>query len=977
MEDLDPDLNLLDDVMPQNRCRYFTIPEFHNLRLNNSHLSLINYNIRSFHKNGPCFQSLIKSLNYSFKCFVLSETWNNVNNVQLCSIPGYDSFHIYRPEGHVYSTSGGISVFCDGNLAATKNSSLSICSVDSEICVVNFTYQKIDFTIVGIYRPPQGCKQIFISELDQILHSIHMTSRVVLLVGDFNINLIDYGDSNVVDFKSLLYSKNYFCLINKPTRFPGGTLTSDPSVLDMIWTNSLHVSSCGILDFDATDHLPNFCSIDVPISEKMADKLRIETRPFSDQNLSNLSHELSNINWDFLLNYDDVENCTLRFIEILNNFYQKCFPLKTKLVSTKRLQNKWITVEIKRLINQKSESFKKLRKGEITREANNRLKNKINSQIKIAKNRFYTGAFEQSGNNMKKTWNILGELVGSKKSKENVIKLLDESGEITEPKDIANKFAGFFSGVGQNLDSNLESADESPYQHVPRNSNSFYLFPVTDDECLNIIASLKLTSVDKNHIPVKVFKLVSQYLCYPIAKIVNLSFTHGIFPKVLKIAKITPIHKKNDKNVCSNYRPISCLPLLSKVFERLIANRITSFFTKFNLFSKKQYGFIKNRSTQDAVLSFVESVYEALDSRKHNISVLVDLKSAFDTVNHNILLKKLELYGFRGPLLLLLHSYLQDRQFQVRLGGVCSTKHTVNIGIPQGSILGPLLFIIYNNDLPYVSDKLSTTLFADDTNFSIEHRDFEQMVPILNSELSKIANWTVANRLTINTSKTEMLFFSNRPNVTLSNELITLKDEYVSFVNHARFLGVIIDDKMNFKKHINLVVDKLSKHAGILYKIKGQLTNSARITYYNSFILPYLSFNILHWGSTNDIHLLPLIKIQKRIVRTISDADFLAHTTPLFHTLKILKLKDLYKFQAVIDTHKKIQDGFYGIQHGLQTRNSKLALPKFHRLTRTQQSVTFNGPTLWNMLPGEIRNIDVLSRFKRKLKDHYLSQYGD
>ena len=174
MEDLDSDLNLLDDVMPQNRCRYFTIPEFHNLRLNNSHLSLINYNIRSFHKNGPCFQSLIKSLNYSFKFFVLSETWNNVNNVQLCSIPGYDSFHIYRPEGHVYSTSGGISVFCDGNLAATKNSSLSICSVDSEICVVNFTYQKIGFTIVGIYRPPQGCKQIFISELDQILHSIHI-----------------------------------------------------------------------------------------------------------------------------------------------------------------------------------------------------------------------------------------------------------------------------------------------------------------------------------------------------------------------------------------------------------------------------------------------------------------------------------------------------------------------------------------------------------------------------------------------------------------------------------------------------------------------------------------------------------------------------------------------------------------------------------------------------------------------------------
>ena len=390
---------------------------------------------------------------------------------------------------------------------------------------------------------------------------------------------------------------------------------------------------------------------------------------------------------------------------------------------------------MKLLINMKAELCRKSRNGLITRAENNRRKNQINRQVNNAKHKYSVEKFCAYKNDMKKSWSLLNHLMGRNKSKQEIVRILDGNAEFTEAHDIANKFADYFSNVGVNLENNLSQTDVSPTTHIDSNPHSFYLFPATYDECLNVISNLKLTKTSLNQIPVSIFKRVKDIICAPLMKLINASFKHGIFPSSMKLARVTPVYKKIDPKFCSNYRPISSLPYVSKIYERLMTNRIISFFNKHSLFSEKQYGFLKGRSTQGALMNLTENIYDALDVYEHNISILIDLKSAFDTVNHSILLSKLSLYGIRGVPLNWIKSYLSDRRFYVSLNGSSSSEKILNIGIPQGSILEPLFFINYNNELPKVSNILTTTLFADDTTFSISNNNYENMKSILNKEL--------------------------------------------------------------------------------------------------------------------------------------------------------------------------------------------------------------------------------------------------
>lgn len=918
---------------------------------------------------------MLSCLTFKYEAIILTETWNNETTSSLCTLDGYKGYHTFRN----LSRGGGVSVFISNLLKVRKIDELCFCNETIESCAVCIEIGGAKVIIIGIYRPHTDNISNFNHVLENLLGHEILNSCKVFILGDFNLNLSNQQSEPVLNFQSLLSSLHYIPFITKPTRFDHSRANSVPSLLDQIWINDIFSSIPGIILYDVSDHLPSFIHVNLPFINNATspDRHKITFRPFSDTNLQNLKQNLAETNWDLLFDNLNPNLACSTFLDHLDKLYCKNFPIKHKFISTKRLNNPWITKSIKCLINLKSNFYKMFRTGHITKAQNNILKNRLNKEIFAAKKSYHGNLFNRYKNNMKKTWEVIRNLSGRPCKHDPIKSLFVGSESITDPVIIAQKFNEYFTSIADDLDSDLTQTDISPYSLIQQNiPHCFFLHPTDEYEISSLISKLKITKTDSNKMPVKIFMSIKSILAYPVSKLINQSFSEGIFPQTLKLARVTPIFKKGEKSDPQNYRPISSLPYLSKIFENCMKSRIVSYFNKFNLFAPSQFGFLKNKSTNDALFELTEKIYESLNSKNHHLSILVDLRKAFDVVNHDILLNKLKIYGFRGLPLKWVSSYLKDRECYVSIANHQSNPIKFNIGVPQGSILGPILFLIYINDLPRFSNRLNSVLYADDTTLSFSHRNFSEMTEIINSELIKLEDWTHANRLTINADKTETIIFSNRKTDVI-NDQIKLSRKSLAFVDSCKFLGVHLDINLKFSVHIQYIINKISKNCGIFYKIKDSMPHHVRLNYYYAMIYPYLSYNISIWGGTSENHLNPLFILQKRMIRNILDASKLQSSDPLFKRLGILKLKDIYFFQILIFAHKYFYDDKFHVQHNFNTRNRNFAAPIFQRLTLTQQSFSYAGPSNWNKLPLYLRSIQSLYVFKKKLKQYFIDKYAD
>ena len=387
-------------------------------------------------------------------------------------------------------------------------------------------------------------------------------------------------------------------------------------------------------------------------------------------------------------------------------------------------------------------------------------------------------------------------------------------------RDIANKFNDYIVSVGPELSKKIERPKFKFTKYLPNNTASSVFFtPVSPAEVYSIIKELKISSARLDEIPVKVIKSCSMYISTPLATIINKSFTTGSFPDKVKESKVIPIFKAGDHSENSNYRPISILPAFSKVFETAIKNRLIDYFNSNDILYKKQYGFRKNSSTLLPLLDLTSSVYKAIENNKYCLSIFIDLSKAFDMLNHNILLQKLSCYGIRGPPLDLICSYLSNRKQCVCYNSVFSDFKPVTTGVPQGSVLGPLLFLIYINDLPKTSSVVSFILFADDTTITFSSDNIIELESVLNRELHIISDWFKANKLTLNTKKTNFILFRSQKS-KYHKPSISINGSPILQTNHTKFLGIEIDDTLSYKLHITKLENKISSVIGILYKIR-------------------------------------------------------------------------------------------------------------------------------------------------------------
>ena len=522
--------------------------------------------------------------------------------------------------------------------------------------------------------------------------------------------------------------------------------------------------------------------------------------------------------------------------------------------------------------------------------------------------------------------------------------------------------------------------------------NSITLYDCDDKEVIQILLSIHpRKAVGPNSIPTEILRLLANDIAKPLSAIFNLSFRTGQFPALLRIAKAIPIFKKDSKLLVSNYRPISLLSNINKVLEKLMFDRVYKFLEKFSCLYSHQYGFRSKHSTNHALINITETIRRAMDGGEIAGGVFVDLQKAFDTVNHDILIAKLHHYGIRGKALDWFTSYLTNRSQYVSILGFESTTRPIKHGVPQGSVLGPLLFLIYINDLHRAIRHSQVYHFADDTNLLKTSRSPQKLQKHLNIDLKLLYKWLLANKISLNCAKTELIIF-HKPGFKVPFVFkIKMHGLRLRLSDSIKYLGVYLDSTLSGGHHCELLTKKLNRANGMLSKIRHYVSPDELKSVYHAIFSSHMIYGSQVWGQSITTHTKKIFSLQRKALRIIQFADFHAPSEPIFKDKSILKLEDFIKLQNCLFVHDAIKnvgpDSFntYFTKineiHDINTVGSDLGcmFTPYRATTRYGlNSITRKCIVSWNYFSHQLKlDLSSLSRssLRKKLNDFILSRY--
>ena len=746
-----------------------------------------------------------------------------------------------------------------------------------------------------------------------------MKIKKFLFAGDFNFNLLNASTHNdTFEFFDTMMSNFLLPVITIPTKVNRGNNT----LIDNIFTNHLNPDTVsGNLTLNLSDgHLPSFMIMPKKNQNHRPKKHNIQTRSSKNFDSDAFLHDYQTVDWDNVIDIakNDVNFSMESFISKIDGLLDIHLPLRK--VSKKEFKQKfkpWISNNLLIKIGDKNKAFRKyLKANNPVQKSQNftkfkALKNEVTLLTRTSKKEYYKKYFSNNKDNIQKIWKGIKEIINIKsKNYDYPTCLQDGDVTITNPLAISNSFNDYFTSIADNILKKRKYEGSKSFRDFLANRliDNFVFKECDENEVKSIISSLNVSkSCGPNSIPTHILLLLKEYICQPLHKIFNLSLNIGQHPNILKISKTIPIFKKGSRLLVSNYRPISLLSNLNKILEKIVHDRVYTFLEDSQCIYSLQFGFRKKHSTNHALIEITETIRQALDNKNIACGIFVDLQKAFDTVNHDILISKLEHYGIRGTANNWFTSYLKDRSQFVSILGFDSETKNISHGVPQGSVLGPLLFLIYINDLHFSIKHSKVFHFADDTYLLNIGKSPKKMQKLINADLKILYKWLLANKISLNSDKTEIIFF-HKPGEKIPDITIKMNGHRIFPSKHIKYLGLYLDETLNGAFHCNILSKKLKRANGMLCKARHYVPLDDLKTLYYAIFSSHLIYGCQIWGQITNSFNQKVFNLQDRALRIISFADFSAKSTPLYKNLKILKLRDHITKQNSLFVHDSLKN---------------------------------------------------------------------
>ena len=932
-----------------------------------------------------------------FDVICVNETWcdNSVFDSEL-HLPGYNLLRRDRNrEG------GGVALYINDVFNFKRRDDL--CDSNVECIWAEITPPYMCTMLVCAVYNPNGKDTAFSNKLSSMLSTASDSDNEIILLGDFNCDFSCNVNAKVVnDLKFVCNMHSLSQLIDLPTR----VTTDSSTIIDLFFTTKPELfTRHGVIQTSISDH---FMIYGIRKSKPAKSNHRqIEYRSYKHFDETSFTNDLYAMPWEDIKSCDDVNDALNLWQKMFNDVIDYHLPKKSKRVKGKPTSPPWITNNITDAMSKRDFLHRKAIHSRSIHdwEAFKRCRNSVTKMIRKSKENFYKSSISDGTGDSKKLWKTLKDIVPTNPAKTPSSIIVDDT-VLTHSHDIANGFNYHFTSVAKNLstvNSNPGSANndtnynsiECDHFHIP-NSNTRSV----DLPCVSVnficnemskMSSKKATGVDG--LSCKLIKLALPAIADSITHIINLSLSTGIFPDRWKEAKVIPLHKAGDLSNTNNYRPISILPVLSKLIEKAVHKHLYAFINDNDIMSESQSGFRPRHSTETALTSMVNDWLQNMNSSRLTGVAFIDLRKAFDTVQHDILLNKLHALGATDTCVKWFKSYLSDRNQKVHFNGAISEALPLNIGVPQGSILGPLLFLIFINDLPKCISHGKLSMYADDSTLYVSDTDIDVITCKLKSDLIAVNDWLIKNKLYINADKTNIMLIGTGAKLRSVDDdsfLINIGDHDLNRVTHVKCLGVVIDDELNFHKQVGSVIQKVCFKIALFRRIKPFLDVYTLNILYKALIQPIFDYCGVTWYGRFLCDVDKLDKIHKRCARAMLGVNQLISSDFLFNMLgwEILSDRNMY-FKSLMMyktlnglTPSYISDMFTAVSD-VHTRNTRsatagqLALPRSFNGPDTECfkfSFAFNGVNIWNDIDLNVRNAPNVQNFKTRYKHVYFKK---